>query len=610
MQEVLRNVQVVVFVAVALVAAYQWWRRRTESAAWMTATLGILGYVVVAGRLAPEQGAAADVVQRLNVAILALFPFALYRFMRSFLPPTRILPVLAAITTAATVGWSLFVDLPEAGEPRAAATQAFVVLFMLHWTVLSAAAAVRLWRSGRGQPAIARARMRLMGAGAIAMNVALLLAAFAGDAGPAVASTTALLALLSAVGFYLGFAPPAPLRRLWRREAERVVRDIQLRLVASARPEDVGAALAPFVDRVLGGHGIVLADADGEIVASHGVSGDDARHIVAQVGDDAGSSENLLVVPMRSGTLVVEASPFTPYFGDEELGLLEGLAAYVDLALERTELAEREREAREDLARANEELEGLVFGISHDLKSPIITLLGFVDLLRSGHADQLDADAHHYLKRMSASALYMQDLLNDLLELSRIGRVHTEVEPVDLGRLVDDVAEHVVSLHPDLTVETGDLPTVMMSAGRARQLFTNLVENAAKHGGRDDITVRIDATEAADDGAVEIRVSDDGQGIPAEYREKVFGIFERLADGGVSSHGTGIGLTICRKIVEEIGGEIELVDGAGGANFRITLPEEALAPDAPLAPNASNTSNAPNTPDASNGSHRSMEARR
>lgn len=576
MQDVLQDIQAIAYVAVALVAAYEWWRRRSEAAAWMTATLGILAYVVTISRILPDGGTAADAVRSLNVAVLALFPFALYRFMRSFLPPAPVLPVVALITTVTTVGWSLVVDLPTAGEPRGAAAQAFVILFVVHWTVLSAAAAIRLWLAGRGQPGITRVRMRLMGAGAVALNVALLLAAFATQGTEFVATLTSSLVLASALGFYLGFSPPGFLRRRWRRSAESVVRDIQLRLVASSRPVDVGRALAPFVDQVLGGQGTVLVDGEGDIVASHGLSGDDARDLAARLGDGARSSPEVLVVPMRSGTLAVLASPFTPYFGRDEVELLEALAAYVDLALERTELADRERQTREQLARANAELEALVFGISHDLKSPIITLLGFVDLLRSGYGDQLDDDARHYLSRMSVSTMYMQDLLNDLLELSRIGRVHTETEPVDLDALVSDVTEHVTGQFPELSVRIGELPTVLMAPGRARQLFTNLVENAARHSGRDDVTVTVDASYEPDEGVVTILVSDDGRGIPPDYREKVFGIFERLEDGGVNTHGTGIGLAICRKIVEEVGGAIELVDGDGGTTFQIALPESAL----------------------------------
>lgn len=577
MQAVLQQALPVVFAAVAGMAVYEWWRRRTEAAAWMTATLVILAWVVVAGRLLPESGSAADVGRQLNIAVLALFPYALYRFMRSFLPPIPVLAVTAVVTTTATVGWALVVDLPAAGEPRTGAAQVFVVFLLVHWTVLSAVAAGRLWAAGSDQPRIARARMRLMGAGAVALNVALLLAAFGSRMGDGVATVTSALALLSAIGFFLGFAPPRPLRALWRRTAERTVRDIQLDLVASARPDEVGRSLGPFVEEVLGGKGTVLVGHEGNVVATHGLSDEEADDVASRIDDGATASPDLLVVQMRSGTLVVEADPFTPYFGRDELELLEGLAAYVDLALERTELSEREREVRADLARTNAELEALVFGISHDLKSPIITLLGFVDLLRSGYGDRLDDDGRHYLSRMSASALYMQDLLNDLLELSRIGRVQTEVEEVDLDELVTDVAEHVTSQHPELSVEKGSLPTVVMSSGRARQLFTNLFENAAKHGGRDDLTVSVDASYRPDDGTLELRVADDGRGIPGEYREKIFGIFERLDDGGVSSQGTGIGLAICRKIVEEVGGEIELVDGGQGTTFRIALPERVLA---------------------------------
>lgn len=580
MAAVLQDIQLAVFVALAAVAAYQWWRFRSEAAGWLTATLGILAYVVVAGRLLPESPVTdiAALLRRVNVAVLVLFPFTLYRFMRTFLPATRFLPAIAWATTALSVVGAFVVDLPVEDGPRGPMVQAYVALIVVHWTVLSGAAAGRLWRAGRGQPAVARTRMRFLGAGAIALNLALLITAYAGDEASWVEGLTAVLALASAGGFYLGFAPPSPLRALWRRRAERVVREVQLRLVAAAGTDDVGHALYPFVDRVLGGRGLVLLDTDGQVIAAHGVTETRASEIGQRVEDGETSSSDVLVAGMRSGTLVVEANPFTPFFGKDEVVLLEGLAASVDLALQRAQIAEREREVRDELVRTNAELEALVFGISHDLKSPIITLRGFVDLLRSGYGESLDDEGRHYLTRMSVSAVYMQDLLNDLLELSRIGRLQTEVEAVDLSRLASDIGEHVSAQHPHLRVEVGSLPTVRMSPGRSRQLFTNLIENAVKHAGREGtVTVRFDAVHHPDHGTVELLVRDDGKGIPREYHEKVFGIFERLEDGGVSARGTGIGLAICRKIVEEVGGTIQLVDVPVGTTFRITLPASVLA---------------------------------
>ena len=138
---------------------------------------------------------------------------------------------------------------------------------------------------------------------------------------------------------------------------------------------------------------------------------------------------------------------------------------------------------------------------------------------------------------------------------------------------------------PGVTVEATGLPVVRMNEVRARQLFTNLFENAARHGGRSDLTITVTASPPPGAvGAISIDVADDGGGIPAEYAEKIFGIFERLNRPDADTPGTGIGLALCRRIVETAGGEIVLVtpgpSAPQGAHFRFTLPL-ATAPARP-----------------------------
>jgi signal transduction histidine kinase len=134
-----------------------------------------------------------------------------------------------------------------------------------------------------------------------------------------------------------------------------------------------------------------------------------------------------------------------------------------------------------------------------------------------------------------------------------------------------DIAQTVRTTHPDVVVDAGELPVVWMNPLRARELFTNLIENAVEHGRRNDLTVRVRAR-AADRGHVLVSVADDGVGIPMAYRERVFGIFERLDAGVDHASGTGIGLAICQKIVEQAGGTIAIVDAPAGAAFELRLP--------------------------------------
>jgi signal transduction histidine kinase len=170
----------------------------------------------------------------------------------------------------------------------------------------------------------------------------------------------------------------------------------------------------------------------------------------------------------------------------------------------------------------------------------------------------------------------MQRLINDLIELSRAGRASAEAVDVDLGEVARTVVDQAATAYPAARFAVQPLPTVPGDPVGFRQLLTNLVENAVRHGGRPDVTVTIAGGSHAD-GAVELTVADNGKGIPPEHRERVFGVFERL-DG--ASTGTGMGLAICRKIVELLGGTIAILgptgegqDAAGsGTTVRILLP--------------------------------------
>jgi signal transduction histidine kinase len=170
---------------------------------------------------------------------------------------------------------------------------------------------------------------------------------------------------------------------------------------------------------------------------------------------------------------------------------------------------------------------------------------------------------------MINSAKYMQSLIKDLLDLSRIGRVQTHPETVELDGLLEEIEFEIRTSAPNFVLEHDPLPTIYMNRLRARQLFGNLLNNSVKYGG-ENVRVRV-AAEMKDEGQYEISVRDDGPGIEAEHRARVFGVFERL-QGSTTSEGTGIGLSICKRIVETVGGSIWIADSSSGLEMRFTLP--------------------------------------
>ena len=391
---------------------------------------------------------------------------------------------------------------------------------------------------------------------------------------PALDLSLQIASVVAAVFVLVGLTPPAVLRMTWRRREEATLRRAELKVMRAATPAEVGGPLLGPIAHMLGGEAAVLADSSGRVIAAHGLdegaAADAAKRVAAMALSEPSSHGGVLALPLRSGWLVVYASAYAPFFGDDEMALVQRLGLVIDMALERAESLRNDRAAREAVEHAHAEMESLLYTVSHDLKSPLLALLGYIDLLRS-EGSLPEGQPRHFVNRMEASALYMQQLINDLLELSRIGRHEASAEDVDLMALVADVADELRSRHPSMYVGVGLLPVVTMSAVRARQLVTNLLDNTAVHGRRPDVTVEV-GSQRRPDGSARLWIADDGRGVPPEHRERVFGVFELFDDRSAGDAGTGIGLAACRKIVEQLGGSIRLADVPKGTCIEIVLP--------------------------------------
>jgi light-regulated signal transduction histidine kinase (bacteriophytochrome) len=225
-----------------------------------------------------------------------------------------------------------------------------------------------------------------------------------------------------------------------------------------------------------------------------------------------------------------------------------------------------------DLARSNRELEEFAYVASHDLKSPLLVVMGFLDLLQNTKADQLDDDARLYVEAAVRGAQRMERLIDDLLTYSRAGRNEHDARWVDLSVVVREAVidcEHVVKESAIVTI--GRMPTVLGNQTQLRQLFANLISNAMKYRRTTEPPqVRIEAEQRECEWL--IRVIDNGVGIPAADRESVFTMFKRL-EQTCDRPGSGIGLAICHRVVVAHGGSIwvESADD-GGTQFCFTLP--------------------------------------
>ncbi len=252
--------------------------------------------------------------------------------------------------------------------------------------------------------------------------------------------------------------------------------------------------------------------------------------------------------------------------------------------------AEKVEIQAEELRRSNAELEQFAYIASHDLQEPLRKVASFCQMLGRRYSGQLDERADQYIAFAVDGAKRMQNLINDLLAFSRVGRTTAGFRPVDLGACVATAQSDLETLlaETEAVVDAAGLPEVPGDASLLRQLFLNLIGNAVKFRGTQSPRVRISAER---DGAFwAITVADNGIGIDPRYTEKVFAIFTRLHPRD-QYEGTGIGLALCRKIVEFHGGTIGVVTdppadvSLGGATLRLTLPVTApVTPAAPAAP--------------------------
>ncbi len=223
------------------------------------------------------------------------------------------------------------------------------------------------------------------------------------------------------------------------------------------------------------------------------------------------------------------------------------------------------------LARSNANLQQFTYAASHDLQEPLRTVVTFTQLLAERYQGKLDGEADEFMSYVISAATRMRQLIADLLNYSRI--VHHEDVPlkeVSLNNAVDLAAHNLqLAIEESGTVlETGSLPVVNADKVQMIQLFQNLIGNAIKYHSKDSPVIRINAEQKGEEWVVS--VCDNGIGIAAEYQEYIFGVFKRLH--GNAQAGTGVGLAICKSIVERHGGRIWVESELGqGATFKFSI---------------------------------------
>ena len=306
---------------------------------------------------------------------------------------------------------------------------------------------------------------------------------------------------------------------------------------------------------------------------------------------------------------------------EKEIESLLVFARGIGIAIENARLYKQQKDISEELQKSyalldekNKELESFVYTVSHDLKAPLVSLEGFASILLDNYKESSDETGQLYLSRIQANVEKMGNLIQDLLELSRIGRIVHDYESVDVTEIIKEAVETLeiqLSERGTEWVVQEDLPTITCDRVRIKQVFENLIDNANKFMGEENDKPKIEIgfdtqvsgsrfgatqprgfhvenlpilgipqsgtdADGEKEDFFEFFVKDNGIGIQKEYHEKVFDLFARLGD--VEVEGTGVGLAIVKKIVETHGGKIWLdseVGNLSGTTVYFTLPKSS-----------------------------------
>lgn len=261
-------------------------------------------------------------------------------------------------------------------------------------------------------------------------------------------------------------------------------------------------------------------------------------------------------------------------FTHDQVHLLTSVAGHLGSAIQNSKLHKEVAQRAEELARSNAELSQFTYVASHDLQEPLRMVTSYTELLAHRYREKLDADALEFIDFASDGARRMQSLINDLLQFSRVDRKGKELEPTDCEATLDQILENLkISIEESGAIVTSDpLPMIMADRTQLGQLFQNLIGNAIKFRNEDPPRVHVSVTCTSKEWVFSIQ--DNGIGIEPEYKDRIFHLFQRLHTREEFS-GTGIGLAICKKIVERHGGKIWVESEPNkGCTFNFTIPAQ------------------------------------
>ena len=283
-----------------------------------------------------------------------------------------------------------------------------------------------------------------------------------------------------------------------------------------------------------------------------------------------------------SALVVVGSEQENAFRADVDAPLLRNLSSQAAIAIEHALLNDRARRQARDLERAMTERSRFFASLSHELRTPINAVIGYNHLLQEQIFGELSERQHEALEKANRSAQHLLELIDDILDISKIeaGKLEVFPEPVDLAALVRDTATTVHlqarAKEIDLDIEAPEGCDIQTDPARVRQILLNLLSNAVKFTDEGGVRLTLEAA----DSTVAIQVRDTGPGIAPDDLERIFEEFEQ-AEGSAGRGGTGLGLAISRRLAELLGGSLQVESEVGkGSLFTLTLPLRWAPPEA------------------------------
>ncbi len=588
---------VLIFISVTLRAARQPTRAHTD----ITLFFGALTFVILATRIVTLTGTTPPPwLTALEVAVLMAMPYVLLRLVDDFTH------VRTAVKRGAELGLAVGIVVTFAAVPTLPAP---VTLYIVgYFFVVSIYCATAFITAARRSKGVTRRRMEAISLGSILLGTDLLLVGLTPLAPPdsraVFQALGQMLGLGSAIAYYLGFAPPPILRRAWQEPELRaflaraaslprlpatldIVRELERGATNSAGTtariglwqdetsklrfwEDNGAT----VDLESGTHFAGRAFELQRPIFSANPIRDNPEGAVRYRARNIGA---VLATPITAGErrlgVLTLSAPRPPIFALSDIELAGLLAEHAAVILESRALiddATRVR-AREEATRLKEDF---LSAAAHDLRTPLTTIVAQAEFLERRATREPDAPADIAgIKRVVRESKRLAGLVGDLLDATRLeqGGLVGEREPVDLATLAQEVCNHDTTDASNCRVEVSAPVVGVYDRRRVEQLLQNLVENAKKYSPeRTPIRIKV----WRHDGEARVAVEDSGIGIPAADLPRIFERFSRASNvDDRRFHGMGLGLFICRGIVEEHGGRIWAESEVGkGSTFHVALP--------------------------------------